>query len=246
MKRLIGTGYFLLTLFVACAAAGDWDATVEGGAVWFGRNDVRIPGDAGTRFSLLDLTGKGPSAYVRLSATRQFKRRHALRLALVPFQVAGSGTLDREVVFHGETFEAGRKTRGTYRFNTYRLAYRYRALETERQRWGLGLAALVRDAEIKIEQDGRSAARDDLGFVPLLHLRGEILLGEHGFLLADIEGAGAPQGRAIDATIQLGAHMPRGWHGAIGYRMLEGGADNDSVYTFACLHHASMSLGRRF
>ena len=33
---------------------------------------------------------------------------------------------------------------------------------------------------------------------------------------------------------------------AAGYRTLEGGADNDSVYTFAWLHYALVEIGARF
>ncbi len=79
--------------------------------------------------------------------------------------------------------------------------------------------------------------------VPLLHLRGDILLGDRWSFLADIEGAGAPQGRAVDATVQLRYTLPSGWRTALGYRTLEGGADNDDVYTFAWLHHALISVG---
>jgi len=32
----------------------------------------RIPGDTGTKFDMLDLTGSGPDAYIRLYATCAF------------------------------------------------------------------------------------------------------------------------------------------------------------------------------
>jgi len=40
--------------------------------------------------------------------------------------------------------------------------------------------------------------------------------------------------------------LPTGWHVYGGYRTLEGGADNSSVYAFAWLHHASVGIGYRF
>ena len=33
---------------------------LEAGPVWQSRNDVRIPGNGGTKFSMTDLTGTGP------------------------------------------------------------------------------------------------------------------------------------------------------------------------------------------
>ena len=35
------------------------------------------------------------------------------------------------------------------------------------------------------------------------------------------------------------------WHLGAGYRTLEGGADNDSVYSFAWFHYAFISLEYR-
>ena len=64
------TAFFLILVFLFIigtdAAANEgrnrFGVEVEGGAFWFSENDVQIPGDSGTRFSLLDLTSKGPTA----------------------------------------------------------------------------------------------------------------------------------------------------------------------------------------
>jgi hypothetical protein len=37
-------------------------AIVEGAGIWSSRNDVRIPPDTGTEFSIVDLIGTGPTA----------------------------------------------------------------------------------------------------------------------------------------------------------------------------------------
>lgn len=65
-------------------SAADVQLGVESGAVWFSRNDARIPGDTGTEVDLLDLTGTGPDAVVRLSGVVAFNDRHSLRLTLAP------------------------------------------------------------------------------------------------------------------------------------------------------------------
>ncbi len=154
------------------ASAGELDLQVEGGGVWFSRNDVRIPGDDGTKFDMLDLTGNGPDPYVRFYATYDFNGRHALRLTLAPLKVDGTGRLSEDVTFKNDVFAADAPTKGTYKFNTYRLTYRWTFHDRERWRWGLGAAALVRDADITLEQGDKKQSRDDLGLVPLLHLYG--------------------------------------------------------------------------
>ncbi len=237
----------LLSLaFFPLQAYSHWETRVEGGAFWASRNKVRIPGDTGTRFDLLDLTGSGPDAYVRADVTWQFHPRQALRLTLVPLQTKGRGTLPKDVDFQETTFSAGESTRGSFTFNTYRLTYRWTFIDSTRWTWGGGLALLVRDAEIELEQGEQSAAKDDLGLVPLLHLRGEARITDRLSLVLDAEGAAASQGRAIDAAVLLRHACPHGWTLSGGYRTLEGGADNDEVYTFSWFHFAFLSLERRF
>lgn len=229
-----------MVFLMACGSvfAGGYRLEVEGGGVWFGRNDVRIPGDTGTRFDLMTLTGKGPDPYVRFFGTYDIGARHALRLTLAPLEVTGTGELSEPVVFMDDEFAAGVRTRGTYKFNTYRLTYRWKFPESERWRWGAGVALLVRDARIALEQEGRRQSRSDLGFVPLLHVHGEYQVGDRMSVVLDMEGSWAPMGRAVDAAIKGRYEFRPGWRLLAGYRTLEGGADNDKVFTFAWLHHA--------
>ncbi|MBU1692397.1 MAG: hypothetical protein KKC51_00370 [Verrucomicrobia bacterium] len=53
-------------------------------------------------------------------------------------------------------------------------------------------------------------------------------------------------GRGVDAVLKAQCDFDSGWYVAAGYRTLEGGADNDDVYTFAWLHYALVAAGRRF
>ncbi|MFT4843983.1 MAG: hypothetical protein ACI8UD_003602 [Planctomycetota bacterium] len=84
------------------------------------------------------------------------------------------------------------------------------------------------------------------GFVPLLHTAVEWRFADDWRMLLDVDVAWAPQGRATDATLHLrrtlGEHLDLGF----GYRTIEGGADNDEVFTFSWLHQAVVSIGVRF
>jgi hypothetical protein len=230
----------------SATAGGNWILEAESGAVWFSRNDVRIPGDTGTKFDMLDLTGKGPDPYVRLYATYAFNRRHALRLTVAPLEAEGTGALKESTVFENDVFDPGVPTKGTYRFNTYRLTYRWTFYDTDHWRWGVGAAALVRDAEIALEQAGKKQVRDDLGVVPLLHLYGEYIWTDQLSLILDMEGAASSPGRAVDAALKARWTFDSDWYVSAGYRTLEGGADNDDVYTFSWLHYALAEIGYRF
>ncbi len=56
----------------------------------------------------------------------------------------------------------------------------------------------------------------------------------------------APQGRAFDVALKGRYALGSRAELAAGYRTVEGGADNDEVYTFAWLHYAVASLMYRF
>ena len=110
----------------------------------------------------------------------------------------------------------------------------------------LGATGKIRDAEIELVQGTTRARKTDTGFVPLLHAAAEWRFAEDWSLLADVDGAWAPQGRAVDFTLQMRRDLGNGYDIGLGYRTIEGGADNDSVFTFAWIHQAVISMGVTF
>lgn len=219
---------------------------LETGAAWQNRNDTQIPGDTGTRFSLAKLTGSGPYAHLRLMLFYDLNARTGLRFVIAPFSLTETGALDRDVQFEGERFQGGAQTEGSYRFNSYRATYWYRFHRDERADWRAGLTLKVREARIALRQGNVAAAKNDLGVVPLLHLSGDYRLNDRWSLLVDFDGLAAPQGRAFDLGLSLGYALHPDWTLTFGYRTLEGGADNDRVYTFAWFNYLTVGFGYRF
>jgi hypothetical protein len=100
----------------------------------------------------------------------------------------------------------------------------------------------VRDATIALAQGSTRSRKDDLGFVPLLHLAGDRRFGTRWHLSFDADGLAGGPGRAIDASLKLGYDVDKRWSIRAGYRTVEGGADVESVYAFAWLHYAAASV----
>jgi hypothetical protein len=143
--------------------------TVEGLNVWQHRNDVRIPPDTGTEFSLVDLLGSAPTPSVRVTATADVTERQQVRFVYAPLQLSGRGTPAAPIAF---------------------------------------------------------APRWSTGFV--------------------VDASAAPQGRAIDFAATLEYRPAPRWMVFGGYRTIEGGADVDTVYTFAWLNALLGGIGVRF
>jgi hypothetical protein len=233
----------LLIPVTAAAQVPRLAVEVEGGPAWQSYNDVEIPNDgSATRFSLYDLAGGGPWPAGRLYVTWSPARRHGLRLLLAPFSLTETGTPDQQVRFAGATYASGIPTKATYTFNSYRLSYRYLALAGERTTAWIGVTAKVRDAVIALEQGGTTSRKDDLGFVPLLHLAGEWRFAPGWQLGLDSDALAGGPGRAVDAALKLGYDVGDRWTVRAGYRMVEGGADVTEVYSFAWLHFAVLSV----
>jgi hypothetical protein len=249
-----GTGCVVACLPVALVSADEGDApwpqrtevSVELAAAWQTRNDAAIPGDTGTRFALDELTGNGPYFAPRLEFFHTGSRRHGFRAVFAPLEFERGGVLDAPVDFDGVTFDPDTPTRGTYRFSSYRLGYTYRLRDHGDWSFWVGATLKVRDAEIALDQGNRYASDKDLGLVPLLYGRAEWRFTEATQLTLELDGLGASQGRAIDFTARLDRDLGDGWLVGLAYRTLEGGADNDDVYSFAWFHYAALRLARQF
>jgi hypothetical protein len=219
---------------------------VEGGPLWQTRNDVRIPNETGTEFSLVDTIGKGPYGAFRIGIGFDLNERHGFRIVAAPLTVQDTSTLDEQVFFAGETFEPDVDTEASYKFSSYRFTYRYRFYDGNTWRWKVGFTGFIRDARIALRQEDTFAEDTDVGFVPLVHLRGEARMSNRWRFILDFDGLGASQGRAFDIAAKLGYAFSDRWELAFGYRTIEGGADVEQVYNFAWLHFAVASIRWRF
>jgi hypothetical protein len=218
---------------------------LEGGATWQSRNDVQIPNDPfASRFSLTGLAGSGPWAAGRLYLTWQPSPRHGLRLLLAPFSLTEAATVPAPIRFAGANYVAGQPARATYTFNSYRLTYRFRVHERPRSTAWIGFTAKVRDAVVALEQGATASRKDDVGFVPLIHLAGQWRFAPSWHLSLDADAIAGGPGRAEDVAVKVGRDLGGGWAMQAGYRLVEGGADVDAVYAFAWLNSAVVSVSK--
>jgi hypothetical protein len=239
-----------LVLSFSPAVFAEGSLTWELGPAWQSRNEARIPGDEGTLFALTDF-GKGPFFAQRLYLSQIWNERHELRALWAPLSVDLSGRPERAISYQGKTFAADRNLQAFYKFNSYRLTYAYHFAPRADWRYALGFTAKIRDAEIRLTQGSRQASKSNVGFVPLLHARVQRVLSPLWSLTLDVDGLAAPQGRAVDAAL-IAEHtlLELGSLGSlyayVGYRTVEGGADNVVVYNFAWIHYGIVGFRALF
>ena len=250
-RSLLAATVLLVVLLAALpvqAQPSRFAVELEAGPTWQSYNDVEIPNDGtATRFSLQDLAGSGPWPAMRAYLVWNINERHSLRAMAAPLSITETGVPDVAISFAGTDYAAGVATEATYRFDSYRIGYRYRLGDGQGDLvWRIGLTVKIRDAEIKLRQGDITSRKLDTGFVPLLHVGGDWKFARAWSLLLDVEALAGGPGRAEDVSLKLSRDLSDTWSVAGGYRMVEGGADVDAVYTFAWLHYAVGSVGWRF
>lgn len=246
LTRFLGAVSFVTVLFgLAPAAFGQSYVQIEGAAVWQSLNKAGIPGDTGTRFDLVDFS-RGPLPSFRVYAGHKWNDRHELRALFAPLAVEFDGSFSEVVNFQGTTFAANTATKAGYKFNSYRLTYAYHLNPVGDFSWAIGFTAKIRDAEVRLTQGATTSAKENVGFVPLLHAQGKFAISNAFSFRIDFDGLAAPQGRAFDVLLAGEYAASESFSGYAGYRTVEGGADNKTVYNFAWLHYLTAGFKSSF
>jgi len=231
-----------LLLAPASATAVDWSFEPEVGIAFPYSNDVRIPGTGGTDFSLTDELNTEKEFVWRVRLGARLGDRHLFSVLAAPLRLESSGYTRRPVVFQDVTYAPSEFLTSTYRFDSYRLTYRYRVHESTWLRLGFGVTAKIRDAAIRIQSGSSVSEKKNTGFAPLLNFRFEVALARRTSLLLDGDALAAPYGRLEDVLAALELHVAPQFGVRVGYRLLEGGADTDEVYNFALVQYAVAGL----
>lgn len=237
---------FVLATFLlgvtAETANAVWSFDIESGSAYSGYNDVRIPGNSGTEISLSGDLEAQSTEFVRLRLTIGLGDRQQLSFLFSPLKFESSGTVDRDVDFNGVRFGANIRLNSIYRFDSYRVTYQYTWLRIERMKAGIGFTGKVRDASISLDNGSVSSEKANTGFVPLINFAFDWRFASKLGLILEGDALAAPQGRAEDVLLAIYGNPSSQLRLRLGYRVLEGGADNDEVYTFALVHYLSAGL----
>jgi hypothetical protein len=232
----------ILVVTMESLVKGQFFLDLETGVAGTGYNNVRVPGNNGTLFSLRDDLDAKPDFFYRIRAGYTFNERHTLSLLFAPLTIKSEGRAGFDILFQDKMFESGTDITGTYKFNSYRLTYRYDLVHREKLRFGLGFTAKIRDAMIRLESSSGSSETTNVGFVPIINFRFDWQPGEKLGLLLDGDALAAPQGRAEDVLLAATYRFSDKLRLKAGYRILEGGADNDEVYNFALINYGAVGL----
>ena len=230
-------------LFLPLAVHAQFHADVETGLVFSSPyNIIRVPNAGGTTLDLATDLETQRTLFYRLRAGYTFGKRHTVSVLFAPLSVDSKGVLNKDVLYDNERFAAGTDLTGTFKFNTYRLTYRYELVRNNRFRLGVGLTGLVRDAAVRLRDENQSRTFDNFGVVPLLHYNLWWNPARRLLVLSEADASYARQGQAFDVFAGVGYRFSERLAAKAGYRVIQGGANVERTYTFSWLNFASVGL----
>ena len=249
-KTILGIATFtalaaLATPAAAASGRARFHASLETGPAWQSRNDFRIPGDSGSLVKLAD-GESGPFASGRATLTWDLSEKQSLRLLAAPLRIETTFTPSAPVAFQELVFPGGSPVDSRYVFDSYRLSWYWRFAPRGQWHFRLGATLKVRSAEIGLSGVPGRSVKENVGPVPLLYAYARYQATERLALEIEADAAAAPQGRAEDVSVKAVIALSPRVDPDLGYRLLEGGADNEEVYTFAAIHYAVAGLRLRF
>jgi len=219
---------------------------VESGLATISYCDVQIPKSTGTLISFSDELKTDPAFFVRGRFTYYFNRGNLISVLIAPLKLEATGSVDREVIFEGESFAPNATLNTVFRFNSYRISYQHFWFIGENLHLGLGATAKIRDAAISIADSSHISEKTDIGFVPIIRFSlAWRFLDPLSFVLEG-DALAAPQGRAEDVSLSIHSEISKATSLKLGYRVLEGGSDVEAVYSFTWVNYIFMGALLRF
>jgi hypothetical protein len=237
MKKIVITIFLMAWVSILKA---DIQLGFEGGGVWQLRNDLQRPQNTTATRLALDEIDSGPFSYYRVEAYIRPSDKHGFRFLYAPLTIEVKNTPTSAIRYNEQSFVAGSEVKYTYQFNSYRLTYFYALNGQSEKQFNIGFTAKIRDAETKLSQEASSSqtSYDNVGFVPLLFLEYQRPVFSHWLFHFSFDGLAGGPGRAFDFAFKLRRKLGSLGQIGFGYRVLEGGVDNDKVYNFALLSFA--------
>lgn len=236
------SGCIVLVVFCVPISFGSWSLDLETGYVGAGYNDVQIPGDSGSRVSLTNDLKADSRDYYRLRITKSLSSDKYISLLYAPLNLNASGVLASAINYNGDVFTAGASIKGKYRFDSYRATY-YKQFNTgKRYNYKLGFTVKVRDAAILLSDGIRDSEKKNTGFVPLFNFGFNYDLTQKLCFVVDGDAVAGGPGRAEDILFSFSYKAGKNHSFRLGYRVVEGGADNKEVYNFALLNYIAAGI----
>ena len=224
------TAVYLLSITQVFASEDKGQINFEIGRSKSLDNNFSLPNQSANEINLPD--GKYLNSY-RIKGRFNLKNDKFLYFLYAPFETNYNFQSDKAFKFDNTNFSSDQNTKVYYKFNSYRVGYFKELSFKNNLKYWIGGVLKVRDAKIKVSQNGLSDSYSNIGIVPLLGLGLEYFVNNNISLFSHIDAAGFGQGYAYDFNAEMRYHLNNKNSLGLGYRTFGGGVDNDELMNFA-------------
>jgi len=236
----------MLCMTCATAAHAEFVSTFQLAGVFPGYNKLRVPGNTGTRMSFTDDLEANPTFSPRFEMGFILAERHYVGVMAALLTMSARGTLGRDTSFDNVFFANGTRVKGLYRYDSYRLTYRYYFFINESFRIGAGVTGKLRDAELTLESDTGTLIQrgcyTNTGLLPMVNYSIEWMPSRMFTLYTYGDIMITPDRRTEDVFAGVQYHLDNPVSLMAGYRLLETGTDLKRAFTFAMFHYLVIGM----
>jgi hypothetical protein len=205
-------------------------------------NDIRIPGTSGSLIDMSDQLLVKLQVFYRLRAGYTIANRHTISALYAPLTVDYNGSFDQDINLNNAIYRRNEDVSVNYKFKSYRLTYRYDFVANYRWKVGAGLTGKIRDAYVRYRTASNDQHFSNFGFVPLVNFHIGYKPSAHWTAILEGDARASKFGRAEDIFAGVSYYVNPNLGIKLGYRVVEGGADNDQIYNFTWINYASAGL----
>ncbi len=229
-------------------AQSSWEIRIIPQLVFSGDNTLQRPNnDEGTRIHLnkeFDLNHK-VNFSPRVEVEYVYRRNHFILTGTL-LKTKYHGISPTDIYYNGTYFPESTDMHISYRFNTYRIGYRYGLVKRAKFNFELGATLLIRDAAISMKDNSQKTKYSNVGVAPLISYYIDWCVSSNFSLLSYGDGFAIKYGRAFDLFAGVEYMFNDLLSATLGYRLLDGGSDVKKIYTMAQFNYIALGVNLSF
>lgn len=219
----------------------------EFGGAWMNKNDIAAPKHSGDvlDFNVVGATAD-PTSSVRSGFEFFFDKHNELFIQFSPYELRAVGTLNVPTNFNGSSYNTTDETFMAYRWNEYRVRWRYKLIDNRDFVFKLGAGLSISDNQVELSTVSQTELVSTLSALPIGHIHAGMNIGDRSELYVEVDGGGAGDEYIIDTTLQYRYKFNKHWDIGGGYRYQSVRIDTSDMYNHYNAENIVMNLGYSF
>jgi hypothetical protein len=215
---------------------------IETGLMMTGKNDVRVPGNSGTNFSLTEDFDAKAALHFRFKLVQPLAEKHRLIFTYAPLKVTSTGTTKDDIHFGGSHFIPNLNLTGEYRLDSYRQSYMLDLVKLAKTSVSVGASVEIRDEAVKLSGSDYYGKRADTNVVFLANAGWKSQLSSKTSLLIEGDFLIDKDNSCNDIYLGMYNKFLKDSGFKYGYRIIQRKTYTESIHNNAVFHFLTVGV----